>query len=375
MSPSTGALRSKSEDRYNSQTSLRRSDSPEPVTSVQNLLEEEHPRLGMGPFDAEVRDFEIVDDDRRAEILHRLDSMTDTEPEKWLEPEKENASIEVDWQRIRDHEPVEEEVVENLQQKYEKPTGLYRLSVAPEKDVNWQPGDFFSIKLPKTPELDLTGHRIPEVRKPTADNETVYRAYSVASSPNSDTVDFYIKRIPNEAATCSSLTPVLDAKLDEGDEVTMRGPYNDDLSLNHSGRDMVYAATGTGVAPMIGMLEFVFEENLEITRDGEKRDIWMVLGAPYSDEVPAHERLETLEEENENFNYILTLSREEELSGWDGRTGYVQQYLDELHGSELDLGDSEVYVCGGSSMAEGVREKLEDLGVDTKSGFYQEEVF
>lgn len=339
---------------------------PGPEISVGELLED-YPRFDPGPFRAEVEEVELLDGGRRADILHTIDDLTGRGYEDWMSADRKEAGIEVDWETLKQDAP--EKVVDELREKYRKPPGLYRLRLDPEDEVNWHPGDFFSLKLPETPELDSTGHRLPEIRKDTADEDTVYRAYSVASSPNSDTVELYIKRIPNEEAGRSSLTPVLGAKLEETDEVLLRGPYSDELSMNEmSDNDQVYAATGTGMAPLKSMIDFTMEEELDADRD-----IWVVLGAPYRDELPADGHLKKLSRENDNFHYVRTLSREGNIADWSGESSYVQEVLRDLHGEEMGLENVEMYVCGGGNMARGVRGMLDDLDVEPVD--YQEEVF
>lgn len=341
---------------------------------VEQILEDEHRRMGVRPFSAEVEEYERLDSDRRAEILHRIDELTGLDADEWTEADRDAAGIEIDWKKLREGEPDYGKVFDDLEQKYNAPPGLFRLSVRPEEDVNWQPGDFFSVKLPETPGLDPTGYRIPEHIEDAAEDETPFKAYSAASSPNSEAVDFYIKRIPDEAASESSLTPVLEAKLQETDEVTLRGPYNDELSINEaSDRDVVYVATGTGMAPMKGMLDFTLEEGLDSYK-GEDRDIWIFLGASYRDELPGHGEFEEMAEGNDNVHYVPTVSREESLSDWEGETEYVQDVL-EKYSDEIGLENAEIYVCGLSKMAEEVRSTLDGLDWDTDGRFYQEEVF
>ncbi|QKQ98442.1 hypothetical protein GKQ38_02865 [Candidatus Nanohaloarchaea archaeon] len=341
--------------------------------SVEELLDE-HKRLGVRPFTAEVQEFERLDEGRRSDILNSIDQSVDLETDEWMEPDYENADIEVDWEKLKEASD-EERRFEKLEEKYTGPAGLFQLSVQPDDDIEWQPGDFFSIKLPETPGLDLQGHQVPEVRRETAEDETVFRAYSIGSSPNDDAIDFYIKRIPDEAVTEQSLTPVLDAKMKEADEITLRGPYSDELSIKEtSEKDMVYVSTGTGMAPLKSMIDFSLEEGLD-SFEGEERDMYILLGASYEDELPAHQHFQELDEENENIHYIPTVSRESLVSDWDGETDYVQNVLSDYAGDEIDMENAEVYVCGMSTMAQGVRQTVEELGLDTENGSYHEEVF
>ncbi|MFB6114995.1 MAG: hypothetical protein ABEK04_01785 [Candidatus Nanohalobium sp.] len=341
--------------------------------SVQELLEE-HQRKGVRPFSAEVEEFERLDEDRRSDILNSIDKAVHLEKDEWMDPDYENADIEVDWEKLREDTYVDSRNLDKLEEKYGSPAGLFKLSVNPGDEVEWQPADFFSLKLPETPDINLENSQIPEIRRETAEDETVFRAYSIGNSPNSEQVEFYIKRIPNEESTEQSLTPVLEAKMEKTDEVMLRGPYNDELSLNEtSDSDLVYVSTGTGMAPLKSMLEFTIEENLD-DFEGEDREIYIFSGASYEDELPGDEEFRKLAEENENVNYIPTVSREDLITDWNGETDYVQNLLRKYDG-EINFENAEVYVCGMSGMAQEVRETVDELGLDTSNGKYQEEVF
>ena len=179
----------------------------------------------------------------------------------------------------------------------------------------------------------------------------------------------------------------------------VRGPYGDEFLLQDpSERDLVFVATGTGVAPFKSMIDYTFEEGLD-EFEGEKRDVWLFLGASWADDLPYREAFLEHAEEHENFHPIMTCSREEYLADWDGETEYVQhtllKYLDpecvvgdslpaelsEFVGSDpaedvaarIDPENAEVYVCGIGAMCDSVREVIEPLGVADE--FYEEESY
>jgi CDP-4-dehydro-6-deoxyglucose reductase len=204
------------------------------------------------------------------------------------------------------------------------------------------------------------------------------RVYSVASSPNADHVELCIRRVPG-----GHLTPTLCDQTEVGDELFVRGPYGDEFTLQEpSPRDMVFVATGTGVAPFKSMIDYTFEEGRDEV-DGERRDVWLFLGASWEDHLPYHEAFTDLAAERDNFHYVPTLSREEYLTDWDGETDYVQQtvpkYVDEDAVSDpvaavqpwlseapatdvearIDPTSMEVYVCGIGAMVAGVVDVVE----------------
>jgi CDP-4-dehydro-6-deoxyglucose reductase len=212
------------------------------------------------------------------------------------------------------------------------------------------------------------------------------RPYSVASSPTQDDLEFCIRRVPG-----GELTSDLAETLSEGDTVTLRGPYGDFVMEPPSHRDLVFLATGTGVAPFRSMIDYCFETGRDSYR-GEERDIWLFLGCAWEDDLPYREHFRDLANEHDSFHFVPTLSREEYLTDWDGETAYVQhalvKYFDPEALADVDLpraferyrgeppavptdarlhpDSMEVYACGINAMVYGLVAAVERLGVPEK---------
>lgn len=220
------------------------------------------------------------------------------------------------------------------------------------------------------------------------------RVYSIASSPNRAEIELCIRRVPG-----GELTPDLCDRTVEGDDMFVRGPYGDEFMLQDlSERDLVFVATGTGAAPFKSMIDYTFEESLD-EFEGDKRDVWLFVGSSWKDDLPYREEFLELAEEHENFHPVMTCSREEYLSGWDGETEYVQhtllkyvdpdsvdadslpadaaEFLDDEPTEDvearIDPQNAEVYVCGIGAMCNSVRGVVEPLGVAEQ--YYEEESY
>ncbi|MFB6170627.1 MAG: ferredoxin--NADP reductase [Haloarculaceae archaeon] len=211
------------------------------------------------------------------------------------------------------------------------------------------------------------------------------RPYSIASSPNREYLELCIRRVPG-----GRLTPDLFEALDPGDEVVARGPNGDFVLDDPNARDLAFLATGTGVAPLKSMVEYVFEEGLDV-HEGTTRDVWVFLGCSWRDDLPYRERFRELAATHDNFHFVPTLSREEHLTQWDGETAYVQEtfvkYLDadarERARSNLDASlapfldaapetdvdaridpsNLDVYSCGINAMVERLVDVARQVGV------------
>lgn len=213
------------------------------------------------------------------------------------------------------------------------------------------------------------------------------RVYSLASSPTEDELEFCIRRVPG-----GHLTPDLCDRMEVGDELFVRGPYGDELLLHDpSPRDMAFVATGTGAAPFRGMIKYIFDEGYD-EFEGEKRDVWLFLGASWKDQLPYRDLWNELAAEHDNFHPVLTVSREELISDWEGETAYVQNalakhidpetvdldslpdrirsYVEQEPDSgveeRLDVDNLEVYVCGIGVMASSVGKVADAIGVSDR---------
>lgn len=211
----------------------------------------------------------------------------------------------------------------------------------------------------------------------------VPRPYSISSSPNAEHVEICVRRVPGwklSTKLCDDLEP--------GEEVTVRGSYGGEFVLQDpSHRDMVFMATGTGVAPLRSMIDYTFEEGLD-QHEGGQRDVWLFLGASWEDDLPYRGAFRDLADERDNFHFVPTVTREDYLTDWDGESDYVQRvlmkHLDEdavdddpggslggYVGREADSGidqridpsEMEVYACGINVMVHQLVDAVQRLGV------------
>ncbi|QCS44629.1 FAD-binding oxidoreductase [Natrinema versiforme] len=251
-----------------------------------------------------------------------------------------------------------------LRDRYERAhPALVKITLETEDPINFAAGQYLSLRY---------GNRT--------------RAYSIASSPNQDETELCIRRVPD-----GRLSPRLCNELSVGDRLTIRGPNGHLLLEDPSKRDLVFLATGTGVAPMKSMIDYTFEEGRDEFRD-EKRDVWLFLGAAWKDDLPYHKAFENLSESHGNFHYVPCLSREAWLNSWAGETEYIQdamlKFVDERslddaafgrHMADLlddrppikldtriDPHELEVYACGINAMVYSLETAVRRLGVPSR---------
>jgi ferredoxin-NADP reductase len=195
------------------------------------------------------------------------------------------------------------------------------------------------------------------------------RAYSIASAVRQNRFDLCVNRV--EGGFFSNLL----CDLEPGQEVELHGPHGL-FTLRTPLTDAVFIATGTGVAPMRGFVEWLFPENGPDRAEG--RDIWLVYGTRHETDLYYEKYFEKVAAQRPNFRYLRTLSRPQE--GWEGLRGYVQDHVAEIvqrraeqnhHAPVVTAGeprgfDIHAYICGLNDMVSANRDRLKELGWDRK---------
>lgn len=206
-----------------------------------------------------------------------------------------------------------------------------------------------------------------KIEKGLPDTSYAVRLYSIASpslgfGKTQNNIEFVIKRdnVYDEngellhKGACSNY--ICDLK--EGDEVILTGPAGKKFLLplaDYTG-DLFFLATGTGVAPYFGMVE----EILEHKPIQFKGNVYVIYGAPYSDEIVLKEYFEEMEKKHSNFKFITAVSREEKNS-FDGGKLYISHRVKELANEVASAisNNGRFYICGGpKGMEKGVIEEM-----------------
>jgi ferredoxin--NADP+ reductase len=140
-------------------------------------------------------------------------------------------------------------------------------------------------------------------------------------------------------------------------------------------RRLVLMGGGTGLAPFISY-------SLHLKAIGSKREIVVLHGASYVDELSYRELLTDLEEESLdkgkdswNFRYRASISRPQEQfnRSWGGQKGRVESFLrtepgnsksplEELVGEQITPENTSFYVCGWQGTVDGVLDFLKPKG-------------
>ena len=148
----------------------------------------------------------------------------------------------------------------------------------------------------------------------------------------------------------------------EGAKVKLHGPHGY-FVLKNPVRDSIFIGTGTGIAPLRGMLQHLFADP---TRN-EGHEFWLVFGVRNREDLYYHDEFLQLEQDNPNFHYIPSLSRSDQE--WTGARGYVQEHVREIVKERRDM---DAYICGLKNMVTANRDLLvKEKGWDRKSVLYE----
>ena len=218
---------------------------------------------------------------------------------------------------------------------------------------------------------------------PLEGGKIVRRAYSIASHPqNKDYIELVIRWVRKPLP--GRLTTQL-FNLKEGDEILWLKPTGKALTINEKlpngekdNRRIVCIGGGTGLAPFVSFAQYFHDT-------GDKREIIILQGASYVDELSYKDLLTGLEDKsiergkNEwNFRYRAAISRPQEWfnRSWGGQTGRVETFLrpredgtsplEELIGDKLTKENTIFYVCGWQGTIDGVMDFLKPKGFVTE---------
>ena len=218
---------------------------------------------------------------------------------------------------------------------------------------------------------------------PAEGGKIVRRAYSIASHPeNRDYIELVIRWV-RKPLPGRLTTQLFNAK--EGDEILWLKPTGRALLINEElpngekdNRRIICIGGGTGLAPFVS-----FAQHFHDT--GDKREIIVLHGASYLDELSYKDLLTDLENESIekgkdvwNFKYRAAISRPQEWfnRSWAGQVGRVETFLrprdggisslEELVGEKITKENTIFYVCGWQGTIDGVMDFLNPKGFITE---------
>jgi Na+-transporting NADH:ubiquinone oxidoreductase subunit F len=213
------------------------------------------------------------------------------------------------------------------------------------------------LHLPEGTHLNFKAGQYVQILAPKykGNEEEVYRAYSIASSPLDDAhLELYIGFVKGGIATT-----FVHEHLKAGEDLIAVGPYGH-FFYQHTDRPMVLVAIGTGMAPIVSILKYMRDEKIN-------RKATFYFGARTRDDLFELDTLEALKADLPQLEVITCLSRPTEQCHWDGEVGRVTDLLKKYL---VDAEQSEAYLCGSPVMIDSVMPILMEKGMPEAQIYY-----
>ena len=169
-----------------------------------------------------------------------------------------------------------------------------------------------------------------------------------ASAPDDPELEILVKRTAGASVTIFEMK--------ESDRLELLGVAGHGFDLEQQrGRDLVFVAMGTGVAPLRSALRYVLKRKNEFGR------LVVLYGARTPDDFCYRD--ETEDWENTGVELRQVISRPDGHD-WSGPTGYVQSLLDHVL---PDLKSPVALICGSREMIDQTRDRLQQMGFAPES--------
>lgn len=208
----------------------------------------------------------------------------------------------------------------------------------------------FWIELPDTPVFDFKPGQFVTLDLPIhAQRNKRWRSYSIASVPDgSNLIELLIVELEGGIGT-----KYLFSEIQEGSQLTLRGPQGVFILPETIDKDLYLVCTGTGIAPFRSMVQYIALKGIP------HKEIHLVFGTRTSSDLLYADELRELEKTLPGFHYHPVLSRQE----WEGKTGYVHHIYEQLshHNPPATF-----MLCGWRAMTDEAKERILAKGYTSK---------
>ncbi len=203
----------------------------------------------------------------------------------------------------------------------------FRVELPSDIGMDFYPGQFFMVSFVDDPEIKTS------------------RAYSIASSPlNKKYLEIALNRVGPFTTKLFSMK--------EGDLLKFKGPYGKFYFSDEIKNNLVLIAGGTGITPLMGIIRYCNDGKLN-------NKVKLIYSVRTPIDIIYKEELEKIKNENNNFDYVVTITREH--GNWQGKKGRID--LDLLKLNIKDTEGSIYFLCGSKEFVHSIIEMLESLGV------------
>jgi glycine betaine catabolism B len=193
------------------------------------------------------------------------------------------------------------------------------------QNIHFYPGQFFMVRF--------------------EDSETFKRAYSVASSPQQNFIDITMNLI-------GEFTKKL-WKTKAGDYLILKGPYGKFYFSEEMKNDLVLICGGLGISPLMSIVRYCNDKRLQ-------NKINLIYSVRTPNDIVFNKEIKKINDENNNFNYTITITRPDDKTVWTGKTGRIDIVL--IKKNIEDVENSLYFLCGPLEFVKSAITLLESLG-------------
>ena len=205
------------------------------------------------------------------------------------------------------------------------------------------------LRLPPTEDFQFVPGQYIDIIGPNG----IRRSYSLANSSFADKVlELHIRAVEGGV-----MSDYWFKQAKPNDLLRLNGPLGTFFLRETVDMDLVFLATGTGIAPVKSMLESLAKCQF----DQRPKSITVLWGGRHAQDLYLN-----VDEIIGEFSYIPVQSRP--ANNWTGAEGYVQ---DVLLGAKPDLTNTVVYACGSDAMIHSAKIRLVEAGLPGKR-FYSD---
>ncbi len=214
--------------------------------------------------------------------------------------------------------------------------------------------NLFTLRTTRDPGFRFRAGQFARLGVSKPDGSTVWRAYSMVSSPFDEFLEFFSIVVPGEFTSELS-------RLGVGDTLLVERQAFGYLTLDRfvDGRDLWLLSTGTGVAPFLSILQDFevwerFERILLVYSVREGAEL------AYQDLIAGLAQRDYLAEYAHKLQFIPTVTRESHAGALNGRitTLLDNGELERVAGVPMTAEHSRVMLCGNPQMIDDTRKLL-----------------
>lgn len=178
------------------------------------------------------------------------------------------------------------------------------------------------------------------------------RCYSIANAgvidnQYSNAIELHIKKQPK-----GLFSDITCADLSLGDHLEVNMPLGNFYWRKELNKPIILAATGTGFAPIQGVLQEIFNAK-------SAQEVHFYWGCRTEIDLYAHEQLLEWQKTIKHFHYTPVLSQPDD--NWQGKIGHLHQAIVEQH---TQLSGFAIYLAGSEIMVKKTKQVLTAFGMN-----------